>query len=232
MPTNSCSLKQVRKHFSGKEVLGIPSLEFHPGTTCLILGGNGAGKSTLLRLTAQIIKPSYGSIIWDPPIDPTDRAYLGQQLGLYGWLSARETLKLQLSLSSCTTELSAILDQWGITPFASTPIRNLSQGQKVKVALARVLATKPSLVFLDEPTSHLDNAAVELLFSNLQHNSTHVTLIATHDLERCLPYATRILLLHEGQVVEDSNVLQASPAEITLKSASEQITARYYEMNR
>jgi ABC-type multidrug transport system ATPase subunit len=226
--TNHCSFKQVRKCFSGREVLSVPEIEFHPGTTCLVLGGNGAGKSTLLRLAAQITKPTQGAVTWASPTSPTNRAYLGSQLGLYAWLTARETLALQSSLKKEGAKPEEVLEQWGISRFADKPIKELSQGQKVKVALARALAFKPSLTFLDEPTSHLDNAAVDLLFKNIElHGKEQITLIASHDLERCLPYATRLLLLHEGLIVEDSYTL-GNVSDCGVK----RIVARYAELNR
>jgi ABC-type multidrug transport system ATPase subunit len=194
-------------------------------STTLVLGGNGAGKSTLLRLVAGIMPSTTGSIERNSSFNPISRAFLGSQLGLYSWLSARETLDLQLSLLPQREQATQkLLGDWNLIQFADTPIRSLSQGQRARVALARVLANSPKYIFLDEPTANLDDGSVSILFQNLETmENKSLVVIATHDIERCLPYASRLLLLQEGRVASDSG---------TDTNSFHGVITHYQELNR
>jgi len=94
--------------------------------------------------------------------------------------------------------------------------RDLSEGEKLSLALAIVLAAKPPLILLDEPTRGLDYAAKKVLVNNLQKlgRKNHTIILATHDVELAAEVATRVILLAEGEIVTDgpvSEVLSSSP---------------------
>jgi energy-coupling factor transport system ATP-binding protein len=94
--------------------------------------------------------------------------------------------------------------------------RDLSEGEKLSLALAVVLAAKPPLILLDEPTRGLDYAAKRQLVTNLQKlgKKNHTIILATHDVELAAEVATRVILLADGEIVTDgpvNEVLSSSP---------------------
>jgi energy-coupling factor transport system ATP-binding protein len=98
----------------------------------------------------------------------------------------------------------------------NTHPRDLSEGEKLSLALAIVLAAKPPLILLDEPTRGLDYAAKKILVQNLQKlgRKKHTIILATHDVELAAEVATRVILLADGEIVTDgaaNEVLSSSP---------------------
>jgi len=163
-----------RQGFEGRAIscrrgerLVFERLEFSlaPGGLLLLRGPNGSGKSSLLRLMAGLLKPAAGELWRDgTPIarDPDHHrrrlAFLGHLDALKPALSAAENLAFWCGKASVEAALAAL----NITPLAKRPARLLSQGQRRRLALARVLASRASLWLLDEPTNALDDEAVTL----------------------------------------------------------------------
>jgi len=163
----------------GRTLFTDLSVVLEPGQLLRITGSNGAGKSSLLRMLCGLLTPSMGSIQWGTNSIDADRdffhtqlIYLGHTPALKGDLSAEENIMAAGSLSGDAITRSmarAALVSSGLGHLASKLARTFSQGQKQRVALARLqLATDKPLWLLDEPFNALDHAANEALQTLIQ----------------------------------------------------------------
>ena len=138
------------------------------GGALILAGRNGAGKSTLLRVLAGLVRPDAGRLLWgdtdalaDRTLHGTRVALLGHQDALKPGLTAAENLAFAARLSG--RPVAGALAALGLEELAPIPVRMLSAGQKRRLALARVSLSSAPLWLLDEPTTGLDDAAVERL---------------------------------------------------------------------
>jgi iron complex transport system ATP-binding protein len=197
-------------------------LEIHAGQFICLLGPNGAGKSTLLRTLAGIQAPLSGELQLSgkllPKIRPRERARelsivlteplssgimtarmlvaLGRHpyTGWLGKLSAPDQAIIEAALSS--VRASHLVDR---------AVDTLSDGERQKVAIARALAQESKLIFLDEPTAHLDlpnRIEVTTLLRELAHAQSKGILLSTHDLELALRFADQLWILSEQGLVQ------------------------------
>jgi len=206
--------------YGGSTVVHDVDLEVEAGTCTAILGPNGAGKSTLLRLLAGILPPTSGAIeLLGRPFNRWRRREIAKRLGyLPQWvdfsfpLSVAEVVEqgraphLGPWRPPSPADRAAVrraMDRLGLAPFARRPVRSLSGGERQRVLLARVLATEPLAVLLDEPSAALD-VRHQLEFGevvrDLLRQGTSVVLVV-HDWNLGLRLADQLLLLKEGRVV-------------------------------
>lgn len=175
-----------------RRVFAHVAFEVAAGGVLAVVGPNGTGKSSLLRLLAGLLPPAGGQIAWNgqPAADDADahRArlhYIGHLDALKPTLTPAEMLAFQAALRGQrlgAAAVAAALDAFGLARFANLPARFLSQGQRRRAALARLVATPAPLWLLDEPTLGLDADSVALLAAALaRHRSAGgLAVIATH----------------------------------------------------
>jgi len=148
------------------ERLVLRDLSFHvpDGGALLLLGANGSGKSTLLRVLAGLKRPDAGQVAWrgqDLREHPAPVAYLGHLDAVKPGLTAMENLALAARIGR--GDAAGALAALDLSALAGLPARLLSAGQKRRLALARLLASRAGLWLLDEPTLGLDAASVDRL---------------------------------------------------------------------
>ncbi|MFC5219051.1 ABC transporter ATP-binding protein [Streptomyces coerulescens] len=197
------------------------------GETVALMGRNGAGKSTLLNTLVGLVAPTTGSVAVGgsvphrtPPRDLVRRVGLVPQEPrdlLYADTVAAECTAADADAGAepgtCRTLVSELLP--GIAD--DTHPRDLSEGQRLTLALAVVLTARPPLLLLDEPTRGLDYAAKARLVTLLRDlaGRGHAIVLATHDVELAAELADRVVLLAEGEVIADgptADVVVSSPS--------------------
>ena len=170
-------------------IFGPLDFVLNAGEVVLIEGDNGAGKTTLLRVLSGLLDPTYGEILLDgDPLTLTrlshQVALLGHQPGLKGDLTALENLRFAAGLGGLRQGISpmAALAGVGLEAFADVPTRQLSAGQKKRVALARVLLAPVGLWLLDEPYANLDLDGIKLVNRLLESHARRggAALITSH----------------------------------------------------
>ncbi len=178
---------------------------------CLI-GPNGSGKSTLLKIIAGLIKPDKGRVnIFgrDPFKDPAIRSYIGlmpQEDVLFDTLSIKEHIELleYVSKDINTNYIYEILEEYGFSSLLDRKPYQLSGGQRRVLQLMLILARKPRILLLDEPTAFLDtrNTAMVLSVVNKLYRTERLTIImSTHDEHVCSS-SQRIIRIRDGVIFD------------------------------
>jgi energy-coupling factor transport system ATP-binding protein len=224
--TEVASLRNVRVHHGPVVALAGVDLTLARGEIVALMGRNGAGKSTLLSVLSGMRAPTAGSVSVGgrPPADRPARE-LVRHVGLVpqdvGILLVADTVAAECAAADRDGDLSpgttaAELDRLvpGIDPGAHP--RDLSEGQRLALGLAVVLAPGAGLLCLDEPTRGLDEAAKSRLVDVLRGLAAEgrTILLATHDVELVAELADRVVLIADGEVVADGPtrpVVCASP---------------------
>ena len=173
-------------------VLDGVSLRVEEGGALLLRGPNGSGKSTLLRVLAGLLRPVAGTVSWagadiyaDVPAHASRVAFLGHLDAVKPGLTCVENLTFVARLSG--RDIGRALERVALGPLAGMPARLLSSGQKRRLAIARLLLSPGRLWLLDEPTTGLDDASVELLVGLVEaHRTDGGAVIASTHLE--LPF--------------------------------------------
>jgi tungstate transport system ATP-binding protein len=194
----------------GSQILRQISLVIGAGAPTVLIGPNGSGKTTFLRTAMGLIAPSSGQVTWGGVAQsaPLARAIVFQRPVM---LRRTALGNLHYALESVGVPRSerqrranALLSLVDLEGVGNRPARRLSGGEQQRLALARALARKPRVLFLDEPTASLDPAAtkaIEELIRSVSASGVKVVM-ATHDLGEARRLAGDIVLLHRGMVVE------------------------------
>ena len=202
---------KVAKRYGSERALAGVSLELVRGTMCALLGHNGAGKTTLLGVVSTLVRPNSGSITYRSGEAKLAGEAVRREIGLlahaslcYGELTAVENLELIAGLYDIRTAVGAVLDQVGLEPRArERPARTYSRGMLQRLALARSLLTKPSLLLLDEPFTGLDRGGALALgeqLGGLKADGT-IVVVVTHDLEAIAGRTDHVAILKRGKLV-------------------------------
>ncbi|MFF6830763.1 ATP-binding cassette domain-containing protein [Streptomyces sp. NPDC012438] len=209
------------------EALRKVDLRVAPGETVALMGRNGAGKSTLLAALVGMIAPTSGTVrIAGRTPHATDPRELIRQVGLvpqeprdllYADTVAAECAAADADAGAEDGTCRALVSELLPGVADDTHPRDLSEGQRLALALAVVLTGRPPLLLLDEPTRGLDYAAKARLVEHLRGlaEAGHAIVLATHDVELAAELAHRVVILADGEVVADgptAEVVVSSPA--------------------
>ncbi|MFJ3587162.1 ABC transporter ATP-binding protein [Streptomyces sp. NPDC090231] len=209
------------------EALRRVTLTVAPGETVALMGRNGAGKSTLLAALVGMVEPTSGSVLVGgrtpyrtPPREMVRRAGLVPQEPrdlLYADTVAAECAAADADAGAAPGSCRALVSELLPDVPDTTHPRDLSEGQRLALALALVLTARPPLLLLDEPTRGLDYAAKARLVGVLRALAAqgHAIVLATHDVELAAELAHRVVILADGEVVADGptpQVVVSSPA--------------------
>lgn len=216
--------QQVEKRYaSSLSALAAIDLEIHQGELVLLRGPSGAGKSTLLKLIYREEEPSAGAV-WVAgqnlrALNTQGVARLRRRIGLVfqeskllADLTALENVALAaevagVSKRAARERASQLLDQLSLSSRRDAKPAALSGGEQQRIAVARALVNRPTVILADEPTGNLDAAAAAdtlRLFKDIQQQDTTI-VIASHDVNLFKDLASRVIELDQGRIVADSS---------------------------
>jgi ABC-2 type transport system ATP-binding protein len=199
--------------FDDRVILSVPEVKFHSGELTILIGSNGSGKTSLLRAITGDLKTS-GEIVKDNGsraimVPDTPHVYdVLTVLEHFQFMSSllRRTLKGPIDFGHLITDLA-------LDPFTEKYGRDLSLGQRQRLALGMALLASPDILLLDEPFNGLDHASLKKTIAvllSLKHRGVTI-IIATHVLSNLKTLADRVLVLKDqsismDQVMEESDV--------------------------
>lgn len=214
-------VKKVSFSYSDSITLNNIAFSLEKGKNLAIIGESGCGKSTLLKLIYGLYDLDEGQLFWNdievlgpkynliPGMD--FMKYLAQDFDLMPFITVAENVGKYLSNfypEQKNERIAELLDIVEMTDYANIKAKNLSGGQMQRIALARVLALEPEVLLLDEPFSHIDNfrknSLRRKLFGYLKEKQI-TSIFATHDSSDVLSFADEVLVLKDGQLIEEGN---------------------------
>ncbi|MCR5795311.1 MAG: ABC transporter ATP-binding protein [Solobacterium sp.] len=197
------------------------SVEIHEGEFTVILGRSGSGKSTLLHILAGLIRPDHGSVylrersvykMSDSSLTKLRRTETGFVYQFFNLLPSQnviENIVLPIHLAGRKEDegyINELLRELRLEDKRYAWINELSGGQQQRAAIARALASRPAVIFADEPTGNLDAKSAEeviALMHALQKKYSQTLVMVTHDI-RIAEQADRVIILEDGRIVSDS----------------------------
>jgi len=210
------TIENIRKAYEGQPLLNGVSFEVNEDETVCLLGPSGSGKSTLLRIIAGLEGSETGDVLWKGTSLKNTPAHLRrfglmfQDYALFPHRNVAENIAFGLRMQNLPDhEIKARVQQAlktiDMAQFGRRKVTELSGGEQQRVALARALAPNPRLLMLDEPLGALDRTLREQLSTELRrilHDTRIPAIYVTHDQEEAYAIADRLLLLHEGVIVQ------------------------------
>lgn len=217
----------VSVRFGRQEALRGVDFDLWPGEIVVLMGRNGAGKTTLLRSLVGLVHPQAGVIhVAGQNIAGQDVAAICRKVGylpqdpntLLFAESVQEELKMTLrnhQMKIAEERIVALLQRLNLSDKADAYPRDLSVGERQRVALAAISVTEPGALLLDEPTRGLDYVAKRELEQMLREwrNEGMALLVVTHDVELAAAIADRVILMSQGEIIA-----QGSPASVLATS--------------
>lgn len=216
-------------HPQGNNVLTTIDLNIRKGQFVALMGNNGAGKSTLLQQIGGLLRPGRGGVkLLGQPVKgicpDVGMVLQNPDFMLFNATVADEisfALRQQAAAPVWTPYCRQLVEKLGLTSLLADFPLALSRGQRLRVALAAVLASRPSVLLLDEPTTGQDighiKDIVQLLLEYTGGGGT--VIFCTHDAEVAARYADRIVVLSQGRVVADGRPAEVFTQEEMLESA-------------
>ncbi len=221
--TPAAELTDVHLSFGAQQILRGLNLRVAPRERLAVLGKSGGGKSTLLRLLLGILRPQEGSVKFKGrEVSRMSRRRLmriRQKIGmvyqysaLISSLNVRDNLALPLEelTDKTTKEIDAIveekLDLVGMPEAREKMPSELSGGMRKRIGLARALVLNPELILYDEPSAGLDpvtSASIDELMISLSEKIGATSIIVTHEMDSAFKVATRMAMLHEGEIIAE-----------------------------
>lgn len=221
---NSITVKHLVKSYSGRQVLRGVSLSLKQGEIVGLLGPNGAGKTTSFHIISGIVKADHGEIFFNDlnitslPMYRRARlgiSYLPQETSIFRKMTVyqnimavveiieRDTIKHE---SMCET----IMAEFSITHLANSMGENLSGGEKRRVEMARIIASKPKFILLDEPLAAIDPLAIMEIRDLIYHLKDRGIgiLITDHNVRETLDLIDRAYIIHDGTVLAEGTPLE------------------------
>jgi sodium transport system ATP-binding protein len=210
-------VRELYKAFGDVKAVNGVSFEARDGEITGLLGPNGAGKTTTLRMLYSLLPPDRGQILIDG-LDPTRDAMeikrtLGvvpDSRGLYSRLTARENIAYYgelhgMARRAIQQRIEALVQTLDMADFIDRRTEGFSQGQRVKVAIARAMVHEPQTVLMDEPSNGLDVMSTRALRGYIRslRASGHSVVLSTHIMQEVAALCDRIVIIAKGEVAAD-----------------------------
>ena len=225
-------VKDLYKSFGDVKAVNGVSFEARDGEITGLLGPNGAGKTTTLRMLYSLLPPDRGEILIDGLSPDRDAMEIKRTLGvvpdnrgLYSRLTARENISYYgelhgLSRQRIAERIAELVGTLDMADFIDRRTEGFSQGQRVKVAIARAVVHQPQTVLLDEPSNGLDVMSTRALREYIRglRSEGRSVVLSTHIMQEVAALCDRIVIIARGEVAADG-----SPAELLARSGCESL---------
>ncbi len=213
---SSVTLKSVyKKHERADFVLKVDDLEFDNRAIHVITGANGSGKSTLLKLIALLDRPDSGAILFNGPRGgrhDTLRKRIGfvmQNPYLFRG-SASENIALGLRIrgwtrSAIAPKVNGMMNRLNISNLAGRRVRDLSGGERQKIAVAQILILEPEVILMDEPAANIDSEStlsIEEAVKDIQARCDSIVIMTTHSLTQGYRMSRNIISIKAGRIAD------------------------------
>jgi len=215
-------VKNLHKSFGDVQAVKGVSFEARDGEITGLLGPNGAGKTTTLRMLYSLLPPDQGEIRIDG-LDPTRDAMeikrtLGvvpDSRGLYSRLTARENISYYgelhgMNKNAIRDRIENLTRTLDMGEFIDRRTEGFSQGQRVKVAIARAMVHEPQTVLMDEPSNGLDVMSTRALRHYIRslRDEGHSVVLSTHIMQEVAALCDRIVIIAKGEVAADGTAAE------------------------
>src|SRR3954469_11731656 len=227
---SALTLRDVHKRFGSVEVLKGINLEMGSGEFTVLVGPSGCGKSTLLNIIAGLERQSSGSIqiggrvVDDVPPKDRDIAMVFQSYALYPSMTVRQNITFGMECRNVPRPkrdkaLANVAKLLQIEPLLGRKPSQLSGGQRQRVAMGRALVRDPLLFLFDEPLSNLDaklRVEMRMEIKRLHQRIGATIVYVTHDQIEAMTMATRIAVMHKGELQQfaDPDTIYRYPANL------------------
>lgn len=211
----SLQIIHLNKKFGEQVALNDINLEIGNSEIIGLLGPNGAGKSTLMKSIVGVLKIDEGQILFNGN-DVTENeiatkknmGFLPENNPLYPEMYVKEYLNFVADIHQIAKErVDEVIELVGITPEKSKKISQLSKGYKQRVGLAQAILHSPDLLILDEPTNGLDpNQIIEIRNVIKEIGRQKTVILSTHIMQEVEALCSRVILIHQGNIIQDSQI--------------------------
>jgi len=205
--------ENIDKRYGGLFALRRVSLEVLPGECIALVGRNGSGKTTLLRIAARLVRPTAGKLSFFGAAPQAaghgQPGYVAHTTMVYDELTAEENLVFFANLQNVPQPLARaeeLLHEVGLYERRASPVRTYSRGMRQRIAIARALIHRPSILLFDEPATGLDPLGISWLAKTVGdvHRAGCTVLMSLHGESEISALATRAIQLDAGSVVADT----------------------------
>ena len=232
-------VRNLRKSFGDVKAVNGVSFEARDGEITGLLGPNGAGKTTTLRMLYSLLPPDGGEILIDG-LDPTrDAMQIKRTLGvvpdsrgLYSRLTARENIAYfgelhGMSRRRIEERIGELVETLDMADFIDRRTEGFSQGQRVKVAIARAMVHEPQTVLMDEPSNGLDVMSTRALRDYIRslRSAGHSVVLSTHIMQEVAALCDRIVIIAKGEVAANGTA-----AELLARSGSDSLEDAFVKL--
>ncbi len=231
------AINEITKIEQGRAIVQPISFKQEKLERIGIAGETGSGKSTLLKMIAGLVQPDGGEVFFNEErvLGPLEQLLPGHPK--IGYLSQHFELRNNYRVEELLAMSNRLSDEDAAIVYAICQIDHLmkrkndeiSGGEKQRIALAKVLITAPSLLFLDEPFSNLDRVHKQIIQSVIDDICTQLKItciLVSHDATDLLYWADRLLIMKDGKVIQDGN-----PKQLYFHPANEYVAALLGEYN-
>ncbi|USL95012.1 ATP-binding cassette domain-containing protein [Riemerella anatipestifer] len=217
----------LTKKFGEQVALNQINLTIQKNEIIGLLGPNGAGKSTLMKTISGVLDIEEGEISFNGSslvgtLDAKKKiGFLPENNPLYTEMYVREYLELVADIHHISKQrIDEVIDLVGITPEKSKKIGQLSKGYKQRVGLAQAIIHQPDLLILDEPTNGLDpNQILEIREVIKEIGRKKTVILSTHIMQEVEALCSRVILIHKGNIVQDSPIEEFKGKNASLEEA-------------
>jgi heme exporter protein A len=197
----------VDKRYGGLFALRRVNLEIAAGECLVVAGRNGSGKTTLLRVAARLVRPTTGKITFNETAGKP--GYVAHATMVYDELTAGENLHLFARLQNVpqpAARAEELLHEVGLYERRDSRVRTFSRGMRQRIAIARALVHRPSILLFDEPATGLDTLGITWLANKLAelHRGGCTVVMSLHGESEISALATRAIQIDAGAVIADT----------------------------